>query len=164
MRSPWPGIPVIAAEVAATVGLEVNSVSTQLERMCKDGILEKATVSTSVRTAFLVSERFFNIWYLMRHASRRQRNRLRWLTEFLRQFYLTQDSWLTWPRGCSGTSPTEPKGQVHGFHWPWPTLSEAPLTKEPFGTVPRCCSRSIVPRAARTWRKSSTWATCTRLR
>jgi hypothetical protein len=37
-----------------------------------------------------MGERFFNIWYLMRNASRRQRNRLRWLTEFLRRLYSSQ--------------------------------------------------------------------------
>lgn len=36
-------------------------------------------------------ERFFNIWYLMRHGSRRLKQRVRWLTCFLRGFYTPGD-------------------------------------------------------------------------
>ncbi|MBM4371071.1 MAG: ATP-binding protein [Deltaproteobacteria bacterium] len=79
--------PVIAADIAAATGLEVNAVSAHTTRLVNDGLLEKVAVSSSNRTAYQVAERFFNVWYLMRHAPRRQRNRLRWLTEFLRGFY-----------------------------------------------------------------------------
>ena len=83
--------PVTAAEVATVSGLETATVSTQLDRLLKDGILEKVALVTTSRAGFQVSERFFNIWYLMRHASRRQRSRLRWLAEFLRKFYSPQE-------------------------------------------------------------------------
>ncbi len=83
--------PVTAAEVATVSGLETATVSTQLDRLQKDGILEKVALVTTSRAGFQVSERFFNIWYLMRHASRRQRSRLRWLAEFLRKFYSSQE-------------------------------------------------------------------------
>lgn len=83
--------PVTAAEVATVSGLETATVSTQLDRLQKDGILEKVALVTTSRAGFQVSERFFNIWYLMRHASRRQRSRLRWLAEFLRKFYSPQE-------------------------------------------------------------------------
>ena len=71
----------------AATGLETSTASAQLDRLGKDGIVEKVSVSTTSRAAFQLSERFFNIWYLMRHGPRRQRMRLRWLTGFLRQFY-----------------------------------------------------------------------------
>lgn len=80
--------PATAADLAKDTGLETSAVSAQLDRLQKNGIIEKVSVSTTVRTAYQVSERFFNIWYLMRHAPRRTRNRLRWLTEFLRLFYV----------------------------------------------------------------------------
>ena len=79
--------PIHAAGIATTSGLATATVSTHLDRMSKDGLVEKATLSSTARTAFQLSERFFNIWYLMRHAPRRQRTRLRWLTGFLRSFY-----------------------------------------------------------------------------
>ena len=79
--------PVVAADIATTTGLEVGAVSAQLDRLQKDGVLEKVSLSTTSRTAFQVAERFFNIWYLMRHGPRRQRSRLRWLAEILRRIY-----------------------------------------------------------------------------
>jgi hypothetical protein len=82
--------PVTVAQVAADTGLESTSVSSQFDRMQKMGILEKVTLSTPAPVGYQLSERFFNIWYLMRNASRRLRNRLRWLTEFLRSMYSSQ--------------------------------------------------------------------------
>ena len=79
--------PVIAAEIAGASGLETRIVSAQLTRLERDGIVQKVSVSRSHRDAFQLAERFFNIWYLMRHGPRRQRARLRWLSAFLRGFY-----------------------------------------------------------------------------
>jgi len=79
--------PVAAADIAGASRLETSTASTQLDRMVKEGLVEKTTLSSTTKTAFQLSERFFNIWYLMRHAPRRQRTRLRWLTIFLRTFY-----------------------------------------------------------------------------
>ena len=79
--------PVIAAEVATTAGLPTTTVSTQLERLQRDGIVQKVSIARSKRAAFQLGERFFNIWYLMRHGPRRQRARLRWLSAFLRGLY-----------------------------------------------------------------------------
>ena len=82
--------PVTAAQIAAATSIDTSSVSPQLDRLQKLGIIEKVTTSSPSPIAYQLSERFFNIWYLMRNASRRQRNRLRWLTEFLKQFYTPQ--------------------------------------------------------------------------
>ena len=79
--------PVSAADLSTATGMETPAVSSQLDRMLKNGVVEKVSVSTTNRAAFQVGERFFNIWYLMRHGPRRQRSRLRWLTSFLRGFY-----------------------------------------------------------------------------
>ncbi|HEY2292518.1 MAG TPA: tetratricopeptide repeat protein [Thermoanaerobaculia bacterium] len=79
--------PATAADLAGVTGLEVSVVSAQLDRLFKEGVVEKTSLSSTNRTAFQVVERFFNIWYLMRHSSRRQRLRLRWLTEMLRRIY-----------------------------------------------------------------------------
>jgi tetratricopeptide (TPR) repeat protein len=79
--------PATAAHLAGVTGLEVSVVSAQLDRLFKEGVVEKTSLSSTNRTAFQVAERFFNIWYLMRHSPRRQRQRLRWLTEMLRRIY-----------------------------------------------------------------------------
>lgn len=77
--------PATAAQVAERTRLAVQTVSSQLDRLVKDGVVEKVP-SDSPRQLFQVGERFFNIWYLMR-ASRRMRRKVLWLAEFLRGFY-----------------------------------------------------------------------------
>jgi tetratricopeptide (TPR) repeat protein len=79
--------PATAADLAEVTGLEVGVVSAQLNRLFQEGVVEKTSLSSTSRIAFQVAERFFNIWYLMRHSTRRQRHRLRWLTEMLRRIY-----------------------------------------------------------------------------
>lgn len=83
--------PATAADLAGMAGLEVSVVSTHLDRLLKEGVIEKTSLSSTRRAAFQVAERFFNIWYLMRHSSRRQRLRLRWLTEMLRRIYTPRE-------------------------------------------------------------------------
>ena len=78
--------PVTASEIAEDAGLDTNAVSTQLTRLVRQGILEKADPGDSKKALYQVAERFFNIWYLMR-ASRRVRAKLRWFVEFLRVFF-----------------------------------------------------------------------------
>lgn len=78
--------PATATEIATATHLKVNAVSTQLDRMAKDGTVEKVSLPDTKRQGFQIAERFFNIWCLMR-ASRRIRRRLVWLVEFLRLMF-----------------------------------------------------------------------------
>lgn len=78
--------PATAADLAAATRLDINVISSQISRLIKDGVLEAVAAAEGSRKAYQVTERFFNIWYLMR-ASRRQRQRLVWLVEFLRLLY-----------------------------------------------------------------------------
>jgi tetratricopeptide (TPR) repeat protein len=78
--------PATAADLAETIHLKINAISSQLERLVKDGIVEKVTIPGSSRLGFQIAERFFNIWCLMR-ASRRVRRRLAWFVEFLRMMF-----------------------------------------------------------------------------
>jgi tetratricopeptide (TPR) repeat protein len=79
--------PTLASEVSTATLLDVTVVSSQLDRLQKEGVIERVPVSKTTKSAYQISERFFNVWYLMRHGPRRQRSRLRWLTVFLRSFY-----------------------------------------------------------------------------
>lgn len=78
--------PMTARQLADALNWDVNLVSAQLNRLTQLGIVEKVKSGSGKRAAFQVSERFFNIWYLMR-ASRRVRRKLYWLVEFLRIWY-----------------------------------------------------------------------------
>ena len=90
--------PATAMEVASESGLETGVVSTQLTRLVRQGILEKADPGDSKKALYQVAERFFNIWYLMR-ASRRVRAKLRWFVEFLRVFFdNTELEQIAWER------------------------------------------------------------------
>lgn len=82
--------PITAAECQAATHLDINVVSAQLNRLAKSTLLTKVSLPGPSKLGFQLSERFFNIWYLMR-ASRRLRQRLSWLVEFLRIFYGEED-------------------------------------------------------------------------
>jgi hypothetical protein len=82
--------PITAADCQAATHLDLNTVSAQLNRLVKNGVLTKVSLPGATKLGFQVSERFFNIWYLMR-ASRRLRRRLTWFVEFLRIFYGEDD-------------------------------------------------------------------------
>jgi tetratricopeptide (TPR) repeat protein len=79
--------PVTAAAVAATTGLPAGTISAQLDRLEKTGFIERTELFGETRTGYQLAERFFNIWFLMRSASRRQRREVEFLTRFLETFY-----------------------------------------------------------------------------
>ncbi len=78
--------PATAAQLAEATRLDVNTVSTQLSRLHRDGLVLKVEIAGEARTGFLVAERFFNIWYLMR-ASRRLRGRVLGFARCLEAIY-----------------------------------------------------------------------------
>lgn len=79
--------PVTAKALARAATLPVSSVSAQLTRLEQEGLIEKTPLSGTKRLGYQCSERFFNIWYLMRNAPRGARARVGWLVEFMRLWY-----------------------------------------------------------------------------
>jgi tetratricopeptide (TPR) repeat protein len=67
--------------------LENPQLSPQLKRLVDVGWLQKLDAYKAKGGAYEVSERFFNVWYLMRRSSRRQKRELYCLTKFLESFY-----------------------------------------------------------------------------
>jgi tetratricopeptide (TPR) repeat protein len=82
--------PISAGELAGITRLDTNVASSQLNRLTKEGLVEKVEYYPETKTGFQIAERFFNIWYLMR-ASRRVRAKLIWLVEFLKLFYAQEE-------------------------------------------------------------------------
>jgi tetratricopeptide (TPR) repeat protein len=78
--------PITAHQLAKILDWPVNQVSAQLSRLEQQGVIEKQPPSTGKRVAFQLTERFFNIWYLMRYGRLRSRQKLLWLARFLRIF------------------------------------------------------------------------------
>ncbi len=79
--------PVTAASLAAATGLPAGTISAQLDRLEKTGVVERTELFGETSTGYQLAERFFNIWFLMRSASRRQRREVEFLTRFLESFY-----------------------------------------------------------------------------
>lgn len=79
--------PASAQQLTKLTSLPRGSISTQLNRLEAIGMVEKVELSKGKKPGYQVAERFFNIWYLMRFAPRRQRNGLIFLTRFLQEFY-----------------------------------------------------------------------------
>ncbi len=83
--------PVTAAKLAINTGLPAGTIGAQLDRLEKTGIIERTELFGETRIGYMLSERFFNIWFLMRSASRRQRREVEFLTRFLESFYEPTD-------------------------------------------------------------------------
>lgn len=83
--------PVTAATLGTATGLPSGTISSQLDRLEKTGVVERTELFGETRTGYQLAERFFNIWFLMRSASRRQRREVEFLTRFLESFYEPTD-------------------------------------------------------------------------
>ncbi len=79
--------PMAAKAVADATHLPVTQINAQLSRLETSGWIEKVSLPGTKRMGYQVSERFFNVWYLMRLAPRRSRLRLSWLVEFMRVWF-----------------------------------------------------------------------------
>jgi len=76
----WDAMP--AGDIAKKTRMESKAVSAQLKLLEKNRIIHKIKTTTK-NHLYQVTERFFNIWYLMRYGSRRGRSRVQWLVHFL---------------------------------------------------------------------------------
>lgn len=81
--------PMLAAALGAVTGLDTTAVSSQLSRLEKSGYVETVALNRrgKGRKGYQVSERFFNIWYLMRNGPRRARQSIKFLTVFLQSCF-----------------------------------------------------------------------------
>ncbi len=67
--------------------LDSAQLSPQLKRLHDVGWLHRLDAYAAKGNAYEISERFFNIWYLMRRSTRRRKKELLCLTKFLGVFY-----------------------------------------------------------------------------
>lgn len=75
----WDAITV--KELVKATRLESKVISAQLNQLVKTGIVSKQPTNTK-NNLYLLKERFFNIWYLMRYSRRGDKRRVMWLTKF----------------------------------------------------------------------------------
>jgi len=79
--------PINLGDLRAATRLENNQISPQLKRLREVGWIEALDAYQAKGKAYQISERFFNIWFLMRRSSRRQKRELLCLSKFLESFY-----------------------------------------------------------------------------
>jgi tetratricopeptide (TPR) repeat protein len=82
--------PITTGDLARVTSIATTTLSPLLIRLRKDGLIENVETSGAYAGHQLV-ERFFNIWYLMRHGTRRAKQKMRWLVAFLTSFYSLTD-------------------------------------------------------------------------
>ena len=78
--------PLLAKEVAAAARLSSSHASAQLRQLVEKGYAREVQLPRSTRTRYDVSDRFYNIYYLLRF-SHSGRDRLERLVEFLHRFF-----------------------------------------------------------------------------
>ncbi|HQM85982.1 MAG TPA: hypothetical protein PLD55_14985, partial [bacterium] len=81
----WDGIEV--STIAEKSRMDSKSISSQLNVLSKNDIISKIPTNTK-NNLYILKERFFNIWYLMRYGRKNDKNRVLWLTRFL-------EAWLS---------------------------------------------------------------------
>ena len=76
----WDAISV--KELSETLRMESKVISAQLRQLEKNQVIEKRATDTK-NHIYLLKERFFNVWYLMRYGRKQDRQRVIWLAKFL---------------------------------------------------------------------------------
>lgn len=79
--------PVTLEQLRELTRYESGTLASQLKRLSEMGWVEKVNKSVAKGAAYEMSERFFNIWFLMRRSSRRQKKGVYCLSKFLEVYY-----------------------------------------------------------------------------
>lgn len=79
--------PIAMGELEKVSQIKASTISGQLKRLELEGLIERTALHGTTRSGYQVTERFFNIWYLMRMSPRRRRSYLLWLVEFMRLWF-----------------------------------------------------------------------------
>ncbi|WP_300703932.1 ATP-binding protein [Bacteroides sp.] len=79
--------PITLEQLRETTRYENSQLSPQLKRLVDSGWIEKPTNRQGKNGAYEISERIFNIWFLMRRSSRRQKRSVFCLSKFMEAYY-----------------------------------------------------------------------------
>ncbi len=97
--------PISLAAIACRTELKKSSVSSQLKRLETNGIIE-VSGSYQGRSLYQLTERSYNIWYLMRYGLRHHKRNVFSLSDFLIGYYAQQEI----------VSPARPQQDRHVFN------------------------------------------------
>lgn len=76
----WDAISV--KEISNKVRMKSKAVSAQLSLLVKSDLVLKIKTDTK-NHLYMLNERFFNIWFLMRYGRKKDINKIKWLVQFL---------------------------------------------------------------------------------
>ncbi len=76
---------MLTKDIAKKTRLASKVVSAQLKLLEKNQIIQAESLGKN--KIYIIKERFFNIWYLMRHGRKKDRQRVEWLVKFLMSWY-----------------------------------------------------------------------------
>lgn len=82
--------PIKTGDLSRVTNIVTTTLSPLLSKLRKDGLIE-STETSGAYAAHQLVERFLNIWYLMRHGTRRTKQKMRWLVGFLTSFYSSHE-------------------------------------------------------------------------
>ena len=89
MQSPSTGIQLRAA-IIKNDRCRLNDALATPDQ-AEEGRTDKSVETSGTYAGHQLVERFLNIWYLMRHGTRRNKQKMRWLVAFLSNFYSRSD-------------------------------------------------------------------------
>lgn len=79
--------PVTLEQIRESTQMENGQISPQLKRLSDFGWIERPKSARGKGGTYEISERMFNIWFLMRLSSRRQKKMVSCLSKFMEAFY-----------------------------------------------------------------------------
>jgi nucleoside-triphosphatase THEP1 len=82
--------PISVRALKDRVRLESKVVSAQLRQLEKNQVIQKLETATK-NHEYILKERFFNIWYLMRYGRRDDKQRVIWFVRFLESWCTKED-------------------------------------------------------------------------
>jgi tetratricopeptide (TPR) repeat protein len=74
--------------------LENNTLSPQIRRLRQMGWITKVPSPKTKGDKYEMTERFFNVWYLMRRSTRRHRKNITCLSKFIEEYYGEETSYI----------------------------------------------------------------------
>ncbi|MBZ9637665.1 ATPase [Clostridium sp. FP1] len=73
---------ITTKEIAGKIRMQSKEVSAQLNQLEKNGVITKIAINKK-NYMYQITERFFNIWYLMRFGGKKEKHKVQWLVHFL---------------------------------------------------------------------------------
>jgi len=85
----WDAMPT--REIAKKTRIPSGSVAAQLKKLAKSGLILEIKPEHTKNKLYIIRERFFNIWYLMRNGRKGDKNRVIWLARFFENWLNPKD-------------------------------------------------------------------------